>query len=39
VNLGGPIRQHRPRSKIVRDVTKLVDAWLAEAAPRDLKAA
>jgi len=25
VNLGGPIGQHRPKSKIVRDVTALVD--------------
>lgn len=25
VNLGGPISQHRPKSKIVRDVTALVD--------------
>ena len=32
VNLGGPIRQHRPRSKIVRDVTKLVDSLIEEAA-------
>jgi pilus assembly protein CpaE len=39
VNLGGPIRQHRPRSKIVRDVTKLVDTLLAESASGDLRAA
>jgi pilus assembly protein CpaE len=39
VNLGGPIRQHRPRSKIVRDVTKLVETLTAEAAPSDTKAA
>jgi pilus assembly protein CpaE len=39
VNLGGSIRQHRPRSKIVRDVAKLVEGLLAEPAPRELKAA
>jgi len=39
VNLGGSIRQHRPRSKIVRDVSKLVEALAAESAARDLKAA
>ena len=30
VNLGGAISQHRPKSKIVRDVTILVDRLLAE---------
>jgi pilus assembly protein CpaE len=29
VNLGGAIRQHRPKSKIVRDVQALVDRMLA----------
>jgi pilus assembly protein CpaE len=29
VNLGGPISQHRPRSKIVKDVVGLVDKLLA----------
>ncbi|MFN3515033.1 MAG: CpaE family protein [Phenylobacterium sp.] len=28
VNLGGPVRQHRPKSKIVRDVAALVDRLL-----------
>jgi len=28
-NLGGPIRQHRPKSKIVRDVALLIDHLLA----------
>lgn len=31
VNLGGPIRHHRPRSKIVKDVTSLVEKLTAEA--------
>ena len=39
VNLGGPIRQHRPRSKIVRDVTCLVDSLTAETAADDTQAA
>ncbi len=30
VNLGGPILHHQPRSKIVRDVGKLVDQLLAD---------
>lgn len=30
VNLGGPVRQHRPKSKIVRDVDGLVARLLAE---------
>ncbi len=32
VNLGGPISQHRPRSKIVKDVAGLVDQLAAQAA-------
>ena len=32
VNLGGPISQHRPRSKIVKDVTALVDRLAAHPA-------
>src|SRR5207247_7315488 len=32
VNLGGPIATHRPKSKIVKDVARLVDR-LAGAAP------
>jgi pilus assembly protein CpaE len=31
VNLGGPIRHHRPRSKIVKDVTALVGRLTADA--------
>jgi len=34
-NLGGPIAQHRPKSKIVRDVQVLVERLAAEAARRD----
>ena len=30
VNLGGPISQHRPRSKIVKDVNGLVDRLSAQ---------
>lgn len=37
VNLGGPIAQHRPKSKIVRDVAALV-ARLADAPARDAAA-
>jgi len=33
-NLGGPISQHRPKSKIVRDVAALVDRLVAEGARR-----
>ncbi|WP_312165176.1 hypothetical protein [Phenylobacterium sp.] len=33
VNLGGPISQHRPKSKIVRDVASLVDRLLGVQAP------
>ncbi len=32
-NLGGPIGQHRPRSKIVKDVIGLVEGLLAHPAP------
>ena len=31
VNLGGPIRHHRPRSKIVKDVTALIGRLASEA--------
>lgn len=34
VNLGGPIRQHRPKSKIVRDVTALAERLLADGMAR-----
>lgn len=34
VNLGGPIAQHRPKSKIVRDVNALVDRLLAQSEHR-----
>jgi pilus assembly protein CpaE len=30
VNLGGAISQHRPKSKIVRDIGSLVDRMLAD---------
>lgn len=33
VNLGGPISQHRPKSKIVKDVASLVDRLLGVQAP------
>ncbi len=35
VNLGGPIAQHRPKSKIVKDVHALVDRLIAQPARRD----
>jgi pilus assembly protein CpaE len=35
VNLGGPIAQHRPKSKIVKDIEALVEKLVAEAARRD----
>jgi pilus assembly protein CpaE len=35
VNLGGPIAQHRPKSKIVKDVQMLVDKLAAEPGRRD----
>lgn len=34
VNLGGPISQHRPKSRIVKDVGDLVDKLLAQPAQR-----
>lgn len=34
-NLGGPIAQHRPKSKIVKDVEALVEKLAAEPARRD----
>ncbi|MDQ0464697.1 pilus assembly protein CpaE [Caulobacter ginsengisoli] len=33
-NLGGPIRQHRPKSRIVKDVEELVDRLLAQPSVR-----
>ncbi|THD77107.1 MAG: hypothetical protein E7812_14215 [Phenylobacterium sp.] len=38
-NLGGPIAQHRPKSKIVKDVQVLVERVVAEAARRDAQRA
>jgi pilus assembly protein CpaE len=38
-NLGGPIAQHRPKSKIVKDVAILVERLAAEAARRDAQRA
>ncbi|MDB5419314.1 MAG: cpaE [Phenylobacterium sp.] len=35
VNLGGPIAQHRPKSKIVKDIQMLVEKLAAEPARRD----
>lgn len=35
VNLGGPISQHRPKSKIVRDVTALVDRLIGAQTPAE----
>ncbi|WP_257816203.1 hypothetical protein [Phenylobacterium sp. J367] len=32
MNLGGPIAQHRPKSKIVKDVQMLVERLAAEPA-------
>jgi pilus assembly protein CpaE len=34
VNLGGPICQHRPKSKIVRDVAALAERLIADDAQR-----
>jgi pilus assembly protein CpaE len=34
VNLGGPIAQHRPKSKIVKDIQMLVDRLAEEPARR-----
>lgn len=39
VNLGGPISQHRPKSKIVKDVQTLVERLASQPARRDAKAA
>jgi len=33
-NLGGPIAQHRPKSRIVKDIGDLVDKLLASPAVR-----
>jgi pilus assembly protein CpaE len=38
VNLGGPISQHRPKSKIVRDVAALVDRLLEDDVARAARA-
>jgi len=38
-NLGGPIAQHRPKSKIVKDVQGLIERLLAEAVRRDAQRA
>jgi pilus assembly protein CpaE len=38
VNLGGPIAQHRPKSKIVKDVQQLVDRLAAQPARRGAQA-
>jgi pilus assembly protein CpaE len=35
VNLGGPISQHRPRSRIVKDVTALIERLAAQQAAAD----
>lgn len=35
VNLGGPIAQHRPKSKIVKDIHVLVERLIAQPARRD----
>ncbi|MFC3080042.1 CpaE family protein [Phenylobacterium terrae] len=39
VNLGGPIAQHRPKSRIVRDVSVLVDRLIADEKRRKAQAA
>jgi pilus assembly protein CpaE len=38
-NLGGPISQHRPRSKIVRDVAAIAEDLITGVHPRGVKAA
>ena len=38
VNLGGPIAQHRPKSKIVKDIQTLVDQLAAQPPRRDTSA-
>jgi pilus assembly protein CpaE len=35
VNLGGPIAQHRPKSKIVKDIEVLVEKLIGETARRE----
>ena len=35
VNLGGPIAQHRPKSKIVKDIQAMVDRLIAQPTRRD----
>jgi pilus assembly protein CpaE len=35
VNLGGPISQHRPKSRIVKDINDIVDGLLAKPAKTD----
>ena len=35
VNLGGPIAQHRPKSKIVKDIHSLVERLIAQPSRRD----
>jgi pilus assembly protein CpaE len=37
-NLGGPISEHRPKSKIVRDVAALIDGLLADGSRRSVPA-
>ncbi|HEY8614831.1 hypothetical protein [Phenylobacterium sp.] len=39
VNLGGPIAQHRPKSKIVKDVQALVERLAAEPSRKDVHGA
>ena len=38
VNLGGPIAQHRPKSKIVKDIQTLVTQLAAQPPRRDAPA-
>jgi len=37
-NLGGPIAQHRPKSKIVKDIQTMVERLAAQPARRDASA-
>lgn len=39
VNLGGPIAQHRPKSKIVKDIQTVVERLAAQPSRRDAEAA
>ena len=39
VNLGGPISQHRPKSKIVKDISALVDRLVGGKRPSDRRSA